>query len=815
MPYLFDPHKHVKIWLSTKRDSFLNPDNQLRLVNMRAKNPHDLIYFVYDSVLLSPEAKRDLYHFCHTHRLKGRDVRRHVFRQCKTALELGLIEIYEDNIRHLAEGGNVAVGSDLLRWLKPIYQLGTYTDLDVVVDTSKLPPSLTVERCLLMNIGSVFYTEGYQYESCNLNNDIVAVVDLEAAKPLIDRVQQALYDGCRAREDLSVFEESKLMMNARCQELFGLNFKTIQYHDRLHEWSHGLSARMFRAEIMTRTVDNAHFCALEDCTEEVFATRKRHEYRDYWVLANLDSSDLVSAFRTHFQKDALLQSVIYTSGPGRLLHVVLPHALYKTGAEFNREVSGFSMAQYGLDKAFYSSNAMPLHVSKAEYDERINNTQCRGDLSWVPSGVMAMQERDNCLHQSAQRIQQALRFWKGRAAKPTRLPPEIIDWPEQLKQMTLSDLCFYHPNTIRKHIREALDRNKPEILQWLLEKKGVMLSDLNWVPWALVDEIGVRWPELTDRFFDIKQADSEGQTLLHYAVAHARHELVLSLIQAGLELEATDNKGQTPLHGARDLPMLERLIDDCGANIQAVDHAGLTLIAKILQERRTRLNEALIIWLLRKGALFPTTGAVARLDSLYKNLRQIPYEDWMIRLPPLKTLQEAMDTEDKEWLAYLINKKDRAGYTPLMRVTTAFEVHLLVLHGACVNGYPSIVEGYSLPGPLHGASNADVVRTLVAHGADVNAPVIGVGSPIFFAKRVEVVLALLAAGAKVTDLNDAGNTPLHLADNAEVAQALIDAGASLWVINHEGKTPLERAASCPDVQEVIEAALLRSAPTPG
>ena len=116
MPYLFDPHKHVKIWLSTKRDSFLNPDNQLRLVKMRAKNPHDVIYFVYDSVLLSPAAKRDLYHFCHTHRLKGRDVRRHVFRYCKTALERGLIEIYEDNIRHLGmEGGNVAVGSDLLR----------------------------------------------------------------------------------------------------------------------------------------------------------------------------------------------------------------------------------------------------------------------------------------------------------------------------------------------------------------------------------------------------------------------------------------------------------------------------------------------------------------------------------------------------------------------------------------------------------------------------------------------------------------------------------------------------------------------------
>ena len=43
MPYELNPHRHVKIWLSKKPDIFLNQENQLRLVRIRAQNPDDVI----------------------------------------------------------------------------------------------------------------------------------------------------------------------------------------------------------------------------------------------------------------------------------------------------------------------------------------------------------------------------------------------------------------------------------------------------------------------------------------------------------------------------------------------------------------------------------------------------------------------------------------------------------------------------------------------------------------------------------------------------------------------------------------------------
>ena len=64
MPYKFNPHNHVKIWLSTKKDSFLNYENQLRLGAMRTKNPDDTINLAYSQSQLSDEAHNELFAYC-------------------------------------------------------------------------------------------------------------------------------------------------------------------------------------------------------------------------------------------------------------------------------------------------------------------------------------------------------------------------------------------------------------------------------------------------------------------------------------------------------------------------------------------------------------------------------------------------------------------------------------------------------------------------------------------------------------------------------------------------------------------------------
>jgi len=191
MAYNFNPHRHVKIWLSKDKDIFLNLENRVRLVKMRDINPADEIYFVYDSSLLSPKALKELESFCAKYGIIAKDVQKDVIPQDNSEEERKLIEIYQDEISHLEDGGNPAVGSDILRWLKPVYELGTYTDFDVHVDTRKLPETISVEKPLLFSLGS--YAVKSDVESICINNDTIAVVDSQEALSDIQKIQKFIY----------------------------------------------------------------------------------------------------------------------------------------------------------------------------------------------------------------------------------------------------------------------------------------------------------------------------------------------------------------------------------------------------------------------------------------------------------------------------------------------------------------------------------------------------------------------------------------------------------------------------------------------
>lgn len=83
--------------------------------------------------------------------------------------------------------------------------------------------------------------------------------------------------------------------------------------------------------------------------------------------------------------------------------------------------------------------------------------------------------------------------------------------------------------------------------------------------------------------------------------------------------------------------------------------------------------------------------------------------------------------------------------------------------------------------PLHAAlagGSADVVRTLIAHGADVNARQQGGYTPLHAAAsngRVDILHSLIAAGADLTAKTDAGKTAFGLAfdNNREEAIDLL------------------------------------------
>jgi hypothetical protein len=192
MLYTYDPHRHVKIWLSKDETCFLTLINRLRLIRMRVKNPTDTIFFIYDSDLLTKKSVMSLVIYCNEYNILPLDVR-DLIPQCTTIDEKNLIKIYQDEISNLNSGGNLAAASDILRWLRPIYILGTYSDFDVEINTAGLAAKVNVSSNLLFNFGSVRYIS---YEHLSFNNDVIAVVDPDAAFEQIKQIQQAIFSKC-------------------------------------------------------------------------------------------------------------------------------------------------------------------------------------------------------------------------------------------------------------------------------------------------------------------------------------------------------------------------------------------------------------------------------------------------------------------------------------------------------------------------------------------------------------------------------------------------------------------------------------------
>ena len=429
--YQFNQHRHVKIWLSKDRDSFLNLENRVRLAKMRKINPDDEINFVYDSQLLSPQALEELSSFCIRYRITPKDVRTDVFPHCQTAEETQLISIYNDEISHLQEGGNVAVGSDILRWLCPVYTLGTYTDFDVHVDTHNLPLTMDVEKPLLMNLGSTASVAGT--ETVYMNNDTISVVDSQAALEDIKKIQTTIISSCtkQAQQGQNFFASYESQFQNELGRVLSPEIAThIQYPDKqaldkLSMLSKGKTAREIRRMILAATtadfaqitlakmhkyikflgspeVINASYIGLaatetrkiikQALSSKTLSPEQRKEMRALDLIKN-DNALLVRMHKSE-RMMALKNSVVYTTGPSALMRA-LYNQLFFSEYEVN-EIIPSSFSRYGLDKAFVSANSMPFHTSEKDARAKLQAGEMgiSNDLSWLLEGQEATVQRE-------------------------------------------------------------------------------------------------------------------------------------------------------------------------------------------------------------------------------------------------------------------------------------------------------------------------------------------------------------------------------------------------------------------------------------
>lgn len=399
--FAFNPHHHVKIWLSKNQDSFLNPLNQLRLVRMRVKNPDDTIHFVYDSRLLSKKALTNLNTFCKKHDFKPIDVYTQITPACQTIEEKKLITLYEDEILHLNEGGNLAAASDILRFLSPVYSLGTYSDFDVEINTAKLPASIPVKEPVLMNL---------TYEPViYFCNDIVAVVTPSAALEHIQIIQRAMIEACAARTTgyvttfnpelyFTVLNNLQHLENPTEQQKELIEYLTVLlWHKRRLEecLSLGYSVREFRHIVCSKDISS--FIHDERCT--------------FQHILDMDPPIDESNFDTnHLLANIVIKlSIVNSSGSEMFLQFM--HCLQTQCPEkfLNNRYLGIGLlSNYQLDKAYIGQNFRKDQPS---------------DLSWLEFGQEQIREKERQMNESAKKLQQFFRRKEYKKNNEAESPP--------------------------------------------------------------------------------------------------------------------------------------------------------------------------------------------------------------------------------------------------------------------------------------------------------------------------------------------------------------------------------------------------------
>lgn len=180
---------------------------------------------------------------------------------------------------------------------------------------------------------------------------------------------------------------------------------------------------------------------------------------------------------------------------------------------------------------------------------------------------------------------------------------------------------------------------------------------------------------------------------------------------------------------------------------------------------------------------------------------------------------------------------DGEGATPLTIAACAgFHdiVTLLIAHGADINGQDVAFRETPLVWAIMGLDFLNlaksspliesqknnylmIVKTLIAHGADVNLPDNDGTTPFMHAAKVgsvELMQLLIAAGADMQVRNVHGNTPLHAAVNnfsisLEVLRFLLEHGIAIDHQNTAGKTALICAAEDGNINALNQLWLFR------
>ncbi|MFI4919705.1 MAG: glycosyltransferase family 88 protein [Legionellales bacterium] len=451
MPYDLDPHRHVKIWLSQNQDIFLNQENQLRLVQMRTTNPGDVIHLVYAKQLLSPLALVELESFCKKHKINPVPIEEQVLPHCLGDQdEHNLAELYQQEINALNQGGNVAAASDMLRWLKPVYSLGIYSDFDVKINTQKLSDIIVVDATIITKIGSVKTPiQGLpqnDLETIVLNNDSIAVAGNDLlTHQTIQKIQRKIYDAYHnplVYTELhdTLFRDVRMYVNSQlhdanagvdvaAQVLTSVSNKHLDV-----ELAGGLglinpNPITLRKAILERSIP-IYFSNNPITTKEMLRlqlTTLRQGSLIHKKLSQylaMSDKDLILTLEAEYHQDLIKTSVTRTSGPGVVM-LGLFGRMALSASVIEKEIKPYSFQHYDLNDAFLSNNCFAFHTSGQDVIKKgLGEAGAVCDLSWLPDGMLVQAQREKKMNADAVTIQRRYRGHKIRKTLAKKQLPQ-------------------------------------------------------------------------------------------------------------------------------------------------------------------------------------------------------------------------------------------------------------------------------------------------------------------------------------------------------------------------------------------------------
>ena len=302
-----------------------------------------------------------------------------------------------------------------------------------------------------------------------------------------------------------------------------------------------------------------------------------------------------------------------------------------------------------------------------------------------------------------------------------------------------------------------------------------------------------------------------GITALHFAIANNNLNLVQLLIDAGADINAEDNNGETPLFYACDNLTIVQLLIDAGADIHKTTEDNINVLHLALFRRNLELIKLLVNSGADVNSPYYSTKEFSPLFSILEYDFYFEYKNYDNDLEIIKILVNAgakLDLVNKEhnWSALIAAARYgrdveilefllKSGANPQVKDKNGWRA----LDYAIVRGDNKNVELLATEG-----INLD---NLIENGLELNSLNTEKYSPLIYAieaKNVAIVKKLINAGS-LLNINIAGDKhPLDMAiltKNLELVKILVEAGAD--INQNDDYNPLFRAISQPDIMRFL------------